>query len=184
MVYIFRHKDLGDIGRMFILPHGEQSQFVYEVTGDEDDPMTQQRRAIFEPIFHDIHAQMASTLGEGKGTPKPYQTPIQTQTINAEHITCSKCDVLVALIVYASQATTGASLEDHARMMFSKAKELNVPAWVLGKEKEVLVNNLYVSQFLSLKFWPIREPVRYILATEMDDILCPLVEKHCFASFT
>jgi hypothetical protein len=28
-------------------------------------------------------------------------------------------------------------LEDYARIMFAKAKELNVPAWILGEETEV-----------------------------------------------
>lgn len=65
-------------------------------------------------------------------------------------------------------------------MIFSKAKEFNVPAWVLGEERDVVVNNQYVSEFLSLKFWPEREPSRIMLETEMDDILCPLVENHCY----
>ena len=96
-----------------------------------------------------------------------------------EHITCSKCGVLVALIVYAPDATTGVALEDYASITFFKVKELNVPTWVLGKEQDVIVDNQCISQFPSLKIWPEREPVWFILGTEMDDLLEPLVENHC-----
>jgi hypothetical protein len=179
VIYVFRHEDLGDVGRLLILPNDGESQFVFEVTGFEDDPMIVQKKAIIDPISKDIFSLMISLLGEGKGTLKPYSVPPQRKTIEAEHITCAKCGVLVALIIYAPDAVTRASLEDYAGIMFPKVKELNVSTWVLGKEQEVVADNQYVSQFLSLKIWPERKPVWYILATEMDDILEPLVEKHC-----
>ena len=178
-VYVFRHKDIGDFGRMFILPNAGESQFVFEVIGDEDDPMLEKKKAIFDPIAKDIVSQMESILGKGKSTAKPYETPLQSQEIEAEHITCSKCEALVALIVYAPDATTGAALEDHANIIFPKVKEFNVPTWVLGKEQDVIVDNHCVAQFPSLKIWPEREPVWFILGTEMDDFLEPLIENHC-----
>ena len=80
--YIFRHEELGDVGRLFILPNSGESQFIYEVTGDEDDPMTAQRKAVFEPITRAISAQMISILGKGKGkVVKPYKMPPQTLTL-------------------------------------------------------------------------------------------------------
>ncbi len=37
IVYLFRHEDLGDFGRMFIVPNEGESQYVFEVIGNEDD---------------------------------------------------------------------------------------------------------------------------------------------------
>ena len=178
-VYVFRHEDIGDFGQMLILPNAGESQFVFEVIGDEDDPMLEKKKAILDPIAKDIVSQMESILGKGEAAAKPYETPPQSQTIEVEHITCSKCGVLVALIVYAPDATTGVALEDYASITFFKVKELNVPTWVLGKEQDVIVDNQCISQFPSLKIWPEREPVWFILGTEMDDLLEPLVENHC-----
>ncbi len=141
--------------------------------------MIPQRKAIFEPIAHAISDQMEAIFGKGKGTVKPYDSPQQRHTFEAECIPCPKCDAMVAFLVYAPEADTAASLEDYARLGFAKAKEFDVPAWVLGKEQDVLVNNQYEGRFLSLKIWPERGLVKYILGTEMDDLLCPLVENHC-----
>ncbi len=178
-VYVFRHEDMGDFGRMLILPNAGESQFVFEVIGDEDNLMLEKKKAILDPIAKDIVSQMESILGKGKSTAKSYETPSENQTIEAEHITCSKCEALVALIVYAPDATTEAALEDYTSIMFSKIRELNVPTSVLGKEQDVIVDNQCLAQFPSLKIWPEREPVWFILGTEMDNILEPLVENHC-----
>jgi hypothetical protein len=177
-VYMFRHQDFGDLGRMLIFQNKGESQCVFEVIGDEDDPMTAQRKTIFEPIAHDMSDFMEATIGKGTGTIKSYETPAQSQMFEAERITCRKCGTLVAFIVYSSDDTR-ASLEDNARFGFAKAKEFNVPTWVIGEESDVVVNNQYVSRFLSLKVWPEREPMRLMLGTELDDLLCPLVEDHC-----
>lgn len=178
-VYIVRHKNLGDLGRILILQNGENCQLSFEVIGDEDDPGTVQRKEVFEPISHEISHLMESIFGKGNGTIKPYESPVQIQSFRAERIECNKCGACVAFIVYAPPNATPAVLEDNVRHSFSKAKEFNVPTWVISEESKVLINNMYVPRLLSLKFFPERESIKYILGTELDDILCPLVEKHC-----
>ncbi len=181
VVYQFRHPELGNFGRMFIVPNGNESQFMFEVTGEEDDPHTEKKKELLIPMSHDILEQMEEVLGKGKGTFQPATLPPQECTINAEHITCKTCNTLVALIVYAEKATTAGELSDYASLFFKKAKELNVPTWVLGKEmvSNIILNNKYVPVFLALKMWPVREEARRMPSTEIDDLLCPLVEYHC-----
>jgi hypothetical protein len=181
IVYLFHHPELGNFGRMFISPNGNESQFNFEVTGEEDDPLTEKKKTLLVPMSNTILKQMQDVLGKGKGTVKPSTLSPQAQTIKAEHITCNKCDTLVALIVYAEEATTEAELTDHATIFFKKAKELNVPTWVIGKEEmsDIILDDEYVPVFLALKMWPVRGEVRLMPSTEMDDILCPLVEYHC-----
>ncbi|MBU2431884.1 MAG: hypothetical protein KKH99_14420, partial [Proteobacteria bacterium] len=57
-VYTFRHKDLGDIGRIRLKGTGNNTMINLDVTGDPDDPMTAKRREIFEPIGMRIANQM------------------------------------------------------------------------------------------------------------------------------
>eukprot|EP01035_Chromulina_nebulosa_P021679 gene21679-28054_t len=162
--YLFKHAELGTLGRMFIMPNGNESQFMFDVMGEEDDPFIEQKKG----------------LGKGKGTVKPINLPSQIHTIKAEHITCKTCDALVAVIVYAEEATTAAELADHATIFYKKAKELNVPTWVLGKEMvSDIVFMTYFSIFNTLKIWPEREEPRLLSEMEIDDLLFPLVEYHC-----
>ena len=75
VIYVFRHEDLGDVGRLLILPNDGESQFVFEVTGFEDDPMIVQKKAILGPISKDIFTLMISLLGETVGLQRPHRTP-------------------------------------------------------------------------------------------------------------
>jgi hypothetical protein len=50
-VYTFRHKDLGNIGRIRLKGSaGGNTMINLDVIGDPSDPMTAKRREIFEPI--------------------------------------------------------------------------------------------------------------------------------------
>ena len=178
--YLFKHVELGTLGRMFIMGNGNESQLMFDVMGEEDDPLTEKKKNLFLPITHMISEQMEKGLGAGKGTVKPMILPSNVRSIKAEHITCKTCHALVAVIVYAEEATTAAELIDHATFFHKKAKELNVPTWVLGKE---MVSDIYLMQyhsiFLTLKMWPEREEARLMSEMAIDDLLCPLVEYHC-----
>jgi len=57
--YVFRHHEIGELGRLIILPHShETSQFVCEVVGEPDDPMTKIRKKILEPITKGLLKKM------------------------------------------------------------------------------------------------------------------------------
>ena len=48
--YVFHDTRLGELGRLVGLPHQGQSQWLCEVSGAPDDPLTQKRRDVFTPI--------------------------------------------------------------------------------------------------------------------------------------
>ena len=59
MVYQFRHKTLGQLGRIVLQDSADgQCQISSEVAGEPDDPMTETRAQIFEPLSQ----QLAATL--------------------------------------------------------------------------------------------------------------------------
>lgn len=177
--YVFRHVTLGELGRLLILPHSNgESQFVVEVSGDPDDPMTTIRQEILAPIASEMLETMAMICGSGKGKPEPYQTPEEKHEIGCEEITCETCGALVALLVL-SEADTVAELEDYARIMHATIKEKNVPAWVLGREEEVKINGEFAGLALSMKIWPERGSVQKLVSTEFNPLLDVLIDSHC-----
>ena len=51
VAYIFRHEELGNLGRLVVQDHdAAQCRITSEVVGDLQDPMTSKRREILEPI--------------------------------------------------------------------------------------------------------------------------------------
>ncbi|HGU7323866.1 TPA: hypothetical protein ACNBB8_003177 [Legionella pneumophila] len=177
--YVFRHVTLGELGRLLIIPHSNgESQFVVEVSGDPDDPMTIKRQEILGPITSEMLETMTMICGSGKGEPEPYQTPEHKYEIRCEEIVCNVCGKLVALLVL-SEADTIAGLEDYARMMHAAIKKNNVPTWVIGREKEVKIKGGYAGLALSMKLWPERCTVQELLSTEFNPLLDKLIDACC-----
>ena len=42
--YLFKHVELGTLGRMFIMGNGNESQLMFDVMGEEDDPLTEKKK--------------------------------------------------------------------------------------------------------------------------------------------
>ena len=179
--YVFRHNRLGEIGRLIVLPcsYGS-SEWIYEVVGDPDDPMTNKRKEIFDPTARSLIKMSKEMFGEDIANLKPsFITPKETAIIKAEMMPCNKCATTVAAMILASDAYTVDQLEDYARMAFAKIKELNVPTWIVGAEQMVLINGNMVEESLVLKVWPQREPARIIYPMELHRIFSQLKKNHC-----
>jgi hypothetical protein len=63
-IYVFRHTQLGDLGRIVFQgrPDG-RTHVTCEVTGDADDPMTEKRAAIFKPLGIELTRQLDMATG-------------------------------------------------------------------------------------------------------------------------
>jgi len=177
--YVFRHSELGELGRILILPHGTQSQICCEVVGDQEDPMTEKRKSILEPITKDIAEKMTGICGEGAGKPKPYIAPTEQHVVQSMVYPCEICRAVTSMLIFAPDADTKGRLEDYARMMYSKVKELNVPSWVVGTETEFIVNGEDLRQSLVLKIHPKREEARIMIPDELMDKIDKLMNTHC-----
>ena len=137
-VYVFRHTELGQLGRILLQGRADgQTQVTSELAGEPDDPMTQKRAAIFKPLALELTQRMGAVLGDagsgGWGEPpsRPPGTPI---TIPCEHVRCERCQAHVAMLIFAEQATDQGGLEDAARLMYPTMRQLNVPTWVIGTQ--------------------------------------------------
>ena len=160
-IQIFNHESLGEIGRIIILPCGNQSQIYYEVSGDPDDPMTEKRKSIFAPIAKQVSDTMQNVLGESVEHATPYSLERGGGFIESTVYPCEVCHEITSMVIYAHDAEMQGDLENYARQMYSKIKELNVSTWVVGREKEItLANSTKTGQGISMKIWPIRESLR------------------------
>jgi len=178
--YVFRHDELGALGRILVLPHeGGQTHLSCEVTGDADDPMTEKRRDILEPIAEGILADMAKICGDGTGEPKSYISPKEQHLVKSMVYPCDVCKKITAMIVFAPDAETKGQLEDYARMMYAKIQEFNVPTWIVGAETENIVNGEDLRKSLVLKIHPSREEARIMTPDEVMNTVDNLMATHC-----
>lgn len=179
MSYVFRHDELGELGRILIVPHGTQSQICYEVVGEPGDPMTKKRQAIFEPISKEFAGIMTSICGNGEGTPGPYISPKEKQMIKSMVYPCSTCKTITAMLIFAGDADTKARLEDYARIMYSKIIKLNVPTWIVGIETANIVNGKDLRKSLVLKAHPKRKEASIMTPDQLMDVVDELMKTHC-----
>jgi hypothetical protein len=135
--YVFRHRLLGEIGRILLqeLDDG-RCHISCEVVGDPSDPMTTQRAAIFKPLGLELTRQMEAVMGRTRedvgSVDLPPRPPETKEVIESKLIPCERCGTVVAMLIFAPNATDAGHLEDYARKMYPHYNHLNVPTWIIG----------------------------------------------------
>ena len=99
--------------------------------------------------------------------------------VKSEMMPCNTCGAPTAMMIIAPDANTASSLECYAEVMLGNAQEWKVPTWVVGFEKEVLVDGKLAGEALVLKLWPVRGVAKIIYSTELNAIFSELMENHC-----
>jgi hypothetical protein len=158
--YVFRHRQLGEIGRILLQELGDgRCHISCEVVGDPSDPMTTQREAIFKPLGLELTRQMETVMGrilEKVGPVDiPPRPPETKEIIESKLIACERCGAVVAMLIFAPNATDPGHFEDYARKMYPHYNHLNVPTWIIGPalgEAPLIGRPADV-----LKVWPARE---------------------------
>jgi len=183
IAYSFRHARLGLLGRLVIGALGDQTQVTSELSGDADDPMTAARLTIFRPISealtaildHRTSGDPATYAARGTDTPAPQPPgPDATHLIKSKVVQCDRCDAFVAHIVFADEAT--GTLEDHARLMYGRIREVGLPAWVLGPIQE---RGCHAGRAELLAVYPAREPSRWVTEAAFDAMMDAITGVHC-----
>lgn len=177
--FVFRHIQLGEIGKLIILPKAKGSEFIYEVIGETDDPMTIKRQELFEPIAKNIIQTFNQLFWKHVANYSPSVATKKTTIIKNETMLCTTCAAPVATIFIAANAYSADYLEDCARLVFAKINQLNVPAWIIGAEQQVSINGDLVGEALVLKIWPQRKPAKIVSSTELNEIFAKLMKNHC-----
>lgn len=179
--YVFRHRELGRLGRLLMEDVGGQSMMTAEVDGDPADPMTARRRALLEPITTALMAEVDAQLASGVRAPRTYeQSPAAVRSdgelVQSQLVPCERCGAPALHLVFANE--DGAGLEDCARMMHSRIAALNAPTWIIGPPLG-LVGDPNERPANVLKVWPNREPVRRVKPEDFHAETQHLVTEHC-----
>ena len=115
--YVFRHRLLGEIGRILLqeLDDG-RCHISCEVVGNPSDPMTTQRSAIFKPLELELTRQMEAVMGRTRedveSVDLPARPPETKEVIESKLIPCQRCGTVVAMLIFAANATDAGHLED------------------------------------------------------------------------
>ena len=181
-VYQFRHQTLGLLGRIVLRrsPDG-QCHISSEVAGDPNDPMTETRAQIFEPLSQQLCAALEAAVGKKRqvGASKPNAEISPTspkERIASKQIPCPRCGELAALLILADQAREVPEMEDCARKMCSIYEELDVVTWIIGAPVGTLKGDPIAP---ILRVWPVRHPIRYGSPKMFDAELNAILPRHC-----
>jgi hypothetical protein len=92
---VFRHRVLGELGRILLQELDGRCHISCEVVGDPSDPMTTQRTAIFKPLGLELTRQMEAAFGttpEEAGPVDPPPRPSKSkEVIESKIIPCESC---------------------------------------------------------------------------------------------
>lgn len=179
--YIFRHKTMGELGKLVVTGLGKNTHFASFVSGNEDDPMTLKRKEILEPITTAMIAEVEKQT-KAKDVvgidPKSFTPKVTKESYNivAKHIPCAKCNKIVGHLIFADDATNEGMFEDYYRIAFPKIKEFNVPTWIIGKEEINPASNIIS---YTKKVWPEKENAVKIDFKKFNAMLDHLHFNHC-----
>jgi hypothetical protein len=181
VAYVFRHRALGELGRVMVQPRDDgTTNLISEVVGDPADPMTQERKRIFEPLGLDLMERVAAITGVPPGArvgpPSPFP-PEPKGIVESKLFSCERCGAMAAMLIFAPEATDEGRFEDYARMMYSEYARLNLPTWIIGPDLGEGSPFQRPSQIL--KIWPVREPLKRSSPAEFRPLLDKVVSAHC-----
>lgn len=179
--FVFRHRLLGDLGRVVVQDTGDgRSHISYEVAGDPTDPKTAERAAIFQPLGMELARQMEAMTGPAADSlpvDLPARAPEPKEVIESRLIPCERCGAMVAMLIFAPEATDACGFEDYARKMYPEYTRLNLPTWIIGPA--LGSGPLMDRPAEMLKVWPSREPIQRQRPAEFNSMLDRLASGHC-----
>jgi hypothetical protein len=179
--YVFRHRTLGLLGRILVQDTGDgRSRVTCELAGDPADPMTAARAEVFKPLGLELAHSLESRTGtvpEPEAAPPPPQPPPSREVVESQVIPCDRCGAVVAMLIFAPEATDPGRFEDSARKMFPEYSRLDVPTWVIGPALGTGPPADRPADIL--KVWPARTPVERLRPAEFNPVIERLATGHC-----
>jgi hypothetical protein len=181
VAYVFRHQQLGLLGQLIATEHPDQQTLLTaEVAGDPADRMTAARRALLEPLVEQLEARLLQQLGRDL-PPRPRRPPTPVQPSGPRHripaqlLQCQRCHAAVGHLIFVEDPSL--TLEDHARLMYQRIQELQLPTWIIGPPPRPGEPPDQDAEIL--KVYPVREPPRRLSPAAFHALIDPLTEQHC-----
>jgi hypothetical protein len=181
LAFVFRHRLLGEVGRIVVEDTSDRRTHIsYEVVGDPADPQTAERTAIFQPLGMELARRMEAMTGPAADSLPvnlPPRPPEPKELVESRLIPCEHCGAMVAMLIFAPQATDAGGFEDYARKMYPEYTRLNLQTWIIGP---ALGGGPLMDRPADiLKIWPTRAPIERQRPAEFNSMLDRLVSGHC-----
>jgi hypothetical protein len=179
--YVFRHRLLGELGRIVMQETGDgRTHLSYEVVGDPADSKTAERAAIFQPLGMELARRIEAMTGPAADSLPvnlPPRPPEPKELVEGRLIPCERCGAMVAMLIFAPQATDAGGFEDYARKMYPEYTRLDLQTWIIGP---ALGGGPLMDRPADiLKIWPSQEPIERQRPAELNSMLDRLVSGHC-----
>ncbi len=102
---------------------------------------------------------------------------VQIYTFLQDRRHCERCGRMVAMLIFAPQATDPGGFEDYARKMYPEYTRLDLPTWIIGP---ALGDGPLIDRPADiLKIWPARAPIERQRPAEFNSMLDRLGAGHC-----
>lgn len=181
VAFVFRHQDLGQIGRIVMLEAANGSTCIEcETAGDPADPMTARRAEIMEPLGLELTDLLGTAVGGTRHVDRPQispKSPAPSEVVESQLVPCGRCGAALAMLIYAPGATDAGRFEDCARKMYSTYTGLNIPTWIIGP---ALGRGALMDRPADmLKVWPKRERIQRLTPQEFNRLMHKLTIRHC-----
>lgn len=179
--YVFRHRTLGELGRILLQEtEGGHCRISCEVVGDPSDPKTAERLALFKPLSLELagHVEAAKgTVPEAEWGRLPPPPPSRKELIESKLIPCERCGMMVAMLIFAPEATDAGRFEDYARLMYPEYSRLDLPSWIIGPP---LGGGPPINRPAEiLQVWPTRAPIECLRPAKFNRVIDRLAAEHC-----
>ena len=117
---------------------------------------------------------MGTTPEEAGPVDPPPRPPEAKEVIESKIIPCERCGTVVAMLIFAHNATDPGRFEDYARKMYPQYNHLNVPTWIIGP---ALGEGPLIERPADLlKVWPTREAIQRLPPAQFNRLLDQLYE--------
>lgn len=181
VAFVFRHQDLGQIGRIVMIEAANGSTCIEcETVGDPADPMTARRTEIMEPLGLELTNLLGTVACGVKHFDRSHMPPKSaepSEVVESQLVPCGRCGAALAMLIYAPGATDAGRFEDCARKMYPTYTGLNIPTWIIGP---ALGRGALMDRPADmLKVWPKRERIQRLTPQEFDQNLHKFAAWHC-----
>jgi hypothetical protein len=143
--------------------------------------MTAKRAEVFKPLGLELAHHLESRTGTvpevEAAAPPPPQPPPSRELVESQVIPCDQCRTVVAMLVFAPEATDPGQFEDYARKMFPEYSRLDVPTWIIGPALGTGPPADRPADIL--KVWPTRAPIERLRPVEFNPVIERLATGHC-----
>ena len=117
-------------------------------------------------------------IGKGKPLPVSCAGPA---SMTCETYPCERCGKAAVILIHSASARLHDVLESLEPAISPLIQEMNIPTWILGPERLVMINGRPEGLAAAMQIWPTRKRRQSVLASHFNTMTAENTSKHCRA---